>query len=93
MHTIRPILQEGAESGLRKAFEKTVPLGQRLDILFHQIRLGFFFMDHDLVTRNLQKAKRYRIRSGTMSPVCSHVVRVVHLPILYAQMYVYTSVS
>ena len=68
MHAIGPVVQEGAESGLRKAFEKTVPLGQRLDILFHQIRLGFFFMDHDLVTRNLQKAKRYSIQSDTISP-------------------------
>jgi 26S proteasome regulatory subunit N7 len=56
--------KEGAESGLRKAFDKTVPLGQRLDILFHQIRLGFFFMNHDVVTRNLQKAKSLMEEGG-----------------------------
>lgn len=41
----------------RKTYEKTVALGHRLDIVFHQIRLGFFFMDYDLITRNLDKAK------------------------------------
>ena len=29
----------------------------KLDIVFHQIRLGLFYMDHDLITRNLEKAQ------------------------------------
>ncbi|EGC38972.1 26S proteasome non-ATPase regulatory subunit 6 [Dictyostelium purpureum] len=41
----------------RQTFEKTVPLGQKLDIVFTLIRMGIFWMDHDLVTRNLEKAK------------------------------------
>ena len=41
----------------RKTYEKTVSLGQRLDIVFHQIRIGFFYVDYDLITRNLDKAK------------------------------------
>ncbi len=43
----------------RKTYEKTVTLGHRLDLVFHQIRLGFFFMDYDLISRNLEKTKRY----------------------------------
>ena len=42
----------------RKTYEKTVTLGHRLDLVFHQIRLGFFFFDYDIISRNLEKAKR-----------------------------------
>lgn len=41
----------------RKTYEKTVTLGHRLDLVFHQVRLGFFFSDFDLISRNLDKAK------------------------------------
>jgi len=41
----------------RKTYEKTVSLGQRLDIVFNQIRIGLFYMDHDIITRNIDKAK------------------------------------
>ncbi|KAH6929245.1 hypothetical protein HPB50_025212 [Hyalomma asiaticum] len=43
---------------LRKTYDKTVSLGHRLDLLFHLIRLGLFYLDHDLITRNIDKAKR-----------------------------------
>jgi len=49
--------QEGALTAFRKTYEKTVSLGHRLDIVFHLIRLGLFYMDHDVVTRNIEKAK------------------------------------
>jgi len=49
--------KEGALSQFRKAYDKTVSLGQRLDIVFHVIRIGLFYMDHDVVTRNIDKAK------------------------------------
>lgn len=42
---------------LRLAHEKTISLGHRLDIVFHMIRIGLFFLDHDLVQRNIDKAK------------------------------------
>ncbi|XP_050027118.1 26S proteasome non-ATPase regulatory subunit 6-like [Dermacentor andersoni] len=42
---------------LNKTYEKTVALGHRLDLLFHLIRLGLFYMDHDLITRNIDRAK------------------------------------
>lgn len=41
----------------RKTYDKTVSLGQRLDIVFNQIRIGLFYMDHDVITRNIDKAK------------------------------------
>ncbi|GIY68686.1 26S proteasome non-ATPase regulatory subunit 6 [Caerostris extrusa] len=40
-----------------KTQEKTVSLGHRLDLLFHIIRIGLFYVDHDLITRNIEKAK------------------------------------
>eukprot|EP01095_Lingulamoeba_sp_RSL-Kostka_P010437 TRINITY_DN3752_c0_g2_i7.p1 TRINITY_DN3752_c0_g2~~TRINITY_DN3752_c0_g2_i7.p1 ORF type:complete len:383 (+),score=122.01 TRINITY_DN3752_c0_g2_i7:96-1244(+) len=41
----------------RETAEKTVPLGQRMDIMFALIRIGFFFEDYDLISRNIEKAK------------------------------------
>lgn len=49
--------KEGAVSAFRKAYEKTVSLGHRLDIIFYNIRIGLFYMDHDMITRNIDKAK------------------------------------
>ena len=37
--------------------DRTVGLGQRLDIAFSLIRIGFFHGDIDLVVRNIDKAK------------------------------------
>lgn len=37
--------------------EKTVALGQRLDIVLTLIRTGFFYNDKDLVLRNLEKGQ------------------------------------
>lgn len=49
--------KEHAVSTFRQTYDKTVSLGHRLDIIFHLIRIGLFFMDHDLVIRNIEKAK------------------------------------
>ena len=49
--------KDGAISAFRKTYDKTVSLGHRLDIVFHNIRIGLFYMDHDLITRNIDKAK------------------------------------
>ncbi|CAO1424085.1 unnamed protein product [Diamesa serratosioi] len=49
--------KNGSVSSFRKTYEKTVSLGHRLDIIFHNIRIGLFFLDHDLITRNIEKAK------------------------------------
>ena len=49
--------KEKALTALRQTYEKTVSLGHRLDIIFHQIRIGLFYMDHSLIARNIDKAK------------------------------------
>ena len=36
--------------------EKTVGLGNRMDLIFHNIRIGLFWMDHSLIKANLEKA-------------------------------------
>jgi len=48
--------KDAALNELRKIYEKTVMIGYRLDLVFHQIRMGFFFEDRDLITRNIDKA-------------------------------------
>eukprot|EP00124_Ichthyophonus_hoferi_P003326 Ihof_evm1s283 gene=Ihof_evmTU1s283 len=49
--------KDNALSTFRLSYEKTVSLGHRLDIIFNLIRLGLFYSDHDLITRNIAKAK------------------------------------
>lgn len=49
--------KNAAVTAFRKTYEKTVSLGHRLDIIFHNIRIGLFYLDHDLITRNIEKAK------------------------------------
>ena len=49
--------REQALTWLRKTSEKTVTLGHRLDLIFYQLRLGLFYLDQDLIERNLEKAK------------------------------------
>lgn len=49
--------KDAALSAFRKTYDKTVSLGHRLDIIFHNIRIGLFYIDHDLVTRNIDRAK------------------------------------
>ena len=51
------LMQEACLTVFRKAFDKTIALGHRLDIIFHLIRVGLFWLDNDLITRNIDKAK------------------------------------
>ncbi|KAL1477767.1 hypothetical protein MTO96_035492 [Rhipicephalus appendiculatus] len=48
--------KDAALAQLNKTYEKTVGLGHRLDVLFHIIRIGLFYMDHDLITRSIDRA-------------------------------------
>ena len=49
--------KEASLNQFRKTYEKTATLGHKLDIVFHLIRIGFFYLDYDLIKRNLEKAK------------------------------------
>jgi len=50
--------KEKAIQAFRDTTEKTVGLGQKLDIIFTLIRMGFFWNDNDLLSRNIEKARR-----------------------------------
>jgi len=56
-HYARIADKDEAVSALRAVFEKTVGAGQKLDVVFTLIRLGLFWSDDDLITRNITKAK------------------------------------
>uniref|UniRef100_A0A672ZH70 26S proteasome non-ATPase regulatory subunit 6 n=1 Tax=Sphaeramia orbicularis TaxID=375764 RepID=A0A672ZH70_9TELE len=47
--------KEGALTAFRKTYDKTVALGHRLDIVFYLLRIGLFYMDSDLITRNSEE--------------------------------------
>lgn len=49
--------KEKALSVFRLAYDKAVALGYKLDIIFYQIRIGLFYLDNDLITRSIDKAK------------------------------------
>jgi len=49
--------KDKAVNAYRITTEKTVALGQKLDIVFTLIRIGFFYKDNDLILRNIEKAK------------------------------------
>jgi len=56
--------KENAITQYRLTSEKTVGSGQKLDVVFTLIRIGLFWMDHDLITRNIEKAKTM-VEQGT----------------------------
>eukprot|EP00743_Colponemidia_sp_Colp-15_P001338 GILK01001465.1.p1 GENE.GILK01001465.1~~GILK01001465.1.p1 ORF type:complete len:420 (+),score=83.23 GILK01001465.1:82-1260(+) len=49
--------KDAAVEAFRLAFEKTVGIGQKMDIVFSVIRIGFLHSDIDLVKKNIDKAK------------------------------------
>ena len=49
--------KQGFLEAWNKTYDKTVSLGHRLDLLFHIIRIGLFYMDHGLIAKNIEKAK------------------------------------
>jgi 26S proteasome regulatory subunit N7 len=50
--------KKGAIETTEKALEKTVGAGNRLDVVFLNIRVGLFFMDHAVIGENMDKAKQ-----------------------------------
>lgn len=49
--------KELALAAFKIAFEKTGPLGTRIDLVFSNIRIGFFFNDNELISRHIEKAR------------------------------------
>jgi len=48
--------KENAVKQYRLTLEKTVGAGQKLDIMFTLLRIGLFWMDHDLIKRSMERA-------------------------------------
>jgi 26S proteasome regulatory subunit N7 len=51
---------KNAKMAFDVALEKTGPLGRRIDLLFAQIRCGFFANDVEIIDQTIQKVKRYK---------------------------------
>ncbi|KAG5893873.1 hypothetical protein JTB14_005330 [Gonioctena quinquepunctata] len=49
--------KENAIKTLSQAFDKTVALGYKLENVFQCVKIGLFFLDYDLIQRNLQRAE------------------------------------
>ena len=52
-------LQEEAITAFRQAYDKTVALSYRMDVVFYLLRIGLFYCNHELIRSNLEKAQRY----------------------------------
>ncbi|KAI7748841.1 hypothetical protein M8C21_024928 [Ambrosia artemisiifolia] len=50
-------LYEKALEQLKVTEGKTVAVGQRMDLVFYTLQMGFFYMDFDLISRSIDKAK------------------------------------
>ncbi|KAG6573108.1 26S proteasome non-ATPase regulatory subunit 6-like protein, partial [Cucurbita argyrosperma subsp. sororia] len=42
---------------LKVTESKTVAVGLKMDLVFHTLQLGFFYMDFDLISKSIEKAK------------------------------------
>ena len=51
-------LQEKALEQLKTTEGKTVAAGQKMDLVFYTLQLGFFYMDFDLISKSIDKAKK-----------------------------------
>eukprot|EP00897_Mesotaenium_endlicherianum_P004689 jgi/Mesen1/4248/ME000022S03532 len=49
--------KERALEQLKVTEAKTVAVGQKMDLVFHILRLGFYDLDFDLIATNIEKAK------------------------------------
>jgi 26S proteasome regulatory subunit N7 len=50
--------KEKALEQLKLTEGKTVAVGQRMDLVFHTLTIGFFYMDFDLISKSIDKAKK-----------------------------------
>lgn len=50
--------KEKALEQLKVTESKTVAVGQKMDLVFYTLQLGFFYMDFDLISKSIDKAKK-----------------------------------
>jgi len=56
--------KDAAIEAVRKTNEKTVGLGNRMDLVFLNIRIGLFFTDHEIIKANIAKAHQMLEEGG-----------------------------
>ncbi len=49
--------KDGALSAFQHTYDKTVGIGNRIDVVLQLIRVGMFYNDHPLVQTNMAKVK------------------------------------
>lgn len=49
-------MKERAVAALEVALEKTAGVGARIDLVLATVRMGLFYLDHQLVTANITRA-------------------------------------
>ncbi|GLT29077.1 hypothetical protein SLA2020_039650 [Shorea laevis] len=49
--------KEKALEQLKVTESKTVAVGQKMDLVFYTLQIGFFYMDFDLISKSIDKAK------------------------------------
>jgi len=57
LYYIRVGDKEKSLEQLKVTEAKTVAVGQKMDLVFHTLRLGFFYLDFNLISLNIDKAK------------------------------------
>lgn len=57
LYFIRICDKERALEQLKVTEGKTVAVGQKMDLVFYTLQLGFFYMDFDLISKSIDKAK------------------------------------
>nr|KAJ0198824.1 hypothetical protein LSAT_V11C600321800 [Lactuca sativa] len=50
--------KEKALEQLKVTQGKKVVVGKRMDLVFYTLQMGFFYMDFDLISRSIDKAKK-----------------------------------
>ena len=56
--------KDAAIEAVRKTADKTVGLGNRMDLVFLNIRIGLFFTDHTIIKANIAKAHQMLEEGG-----------------------------
>ncbi|KAG8082421.1 hypothetical protein GUJ93_ZPchr0014g47324 [Zizania palustris] len=58
LYFVRVGEKEKALEQLKVTEGKTVAVGQKMDLVFHTLQIGLFYMDFDLISKSIDKAKK-----------------------------------
>ncbi|CAJ0586993.1 unnamed protein product, partial [Mesorhabditis spiculigera] len=56
--------KDNALKASQSTFEKTVGTGYKIDLVFNIVRLGLFFLDHQMINNNLTRARELMEQGG-----------------------------